>query len=82
MASGSHKKKWKLTCPKCADGESKTKVWMEEGFIVDETDSGAKRAGWATDIEKSFFVAPKAKDARQIHSFRCPACGYLESYAP
>jgi hypothetical protein len=28
-----------------------------------------------------FGIVPRRKDLRPIETYRCPACGYLESYA-
>jgi len=65
-------------CPKC-EGE------MQEGFIFDAISHGARRVSrWvAGKPEASFWTGTKIEGREQhfIQSFRCAACGYLESYA-
>lgn len=64
-------------CPKCSKE-------MEEGFIADATYGGVVTSKWVEgEPEKSFWTGTKTKGKRQVevHSFRCPNCGFLESYA-
>ncbi len=64
-------------CPKCA-GE------MVQGFIVDRTDVGVAVSSWFEGAPKSsFWSGTKAPDVNRIPigTFRCSACGFLESYA-
>jgi predicted nucleic-acid-binding Zn-ribbon protein len=64
-------------CPKCGRG-------MKEGFILDATYGGKLVSKWvAGKPEASFWSGTKVGDREQhsIQSFRCVACGFLESYA-
>jgi hypothetical protein len=59
---------------------------MESGFVIDKVGSALAAAPeWAEGVpERSFWMGLKVAD-RERHSvvtYRCPACGYLESYAP
>jgi hypothetical protein len=58
---------------------------MEEGFLLEKGDSGVlSPQAWVTGKpEKSFFsgVSIKGKQMYDVKTFRCNACGYLESYA-
>jgi Domain of unknown function (DUF6487) len=63
-----------LTCPKC-------KGQMESGTILDYWSNQTwNQSQWALGTPKpSFFSgAPKS---RNVFTFRCTTCGYLESYA-
>lgn len=63
----------KKTCPKC-EGE------MEEGFIVDtwgRVGHGSSKQEWGND--RNFIGQLKTK--KQIATYRCTSCGFLESYA-
>ena len=69
----------KTHCPKCS-GE------MVQGFIVDR--SGGRGfisvSSWVEGTpEKSFWWGTIAPDERHVPvgTFRCSACGFLESYA-
>lgn len=57
-------------CPKCG-GE------FEEGFCADASYSRYIKPQWATNI--SFWTG--LKNARNVISYRCKQCGFLESYA-
>jgi hypothetical protein len=64
-------------CPKC-------RKMMEEGFIADMTYGAVLASKWIEgEPEKSFWTGTKTKGKRQVEilTFRCPDCGYLESYA-
>jgi predicted nucleic-acid-binding Zn-ribbon protein len=67
-----------MSCPKCA-GE------MQEGFIPDAVSHGNRRVARrvAGNPEALFWEGAKIEGREQhfIQSFRCVACGYLESYA-
>jgi formate-dependent nitrite reductase cytochrome c552 subunit len=65
-----------MACAKC-------NAAMEEGVIIDWGHSNYIRvASWAAGIpEKRFWGGLKVKDSIPLRTFRCPACGYLESYA-
>jgi len=64
-------------CPKC-NGE------MVQGFIVDHVHGGVVVTSWFAGAPKrSFWFGTKAPEfeAIPIGTFRCSACGFLESYA-
>jgi hypothetical protein len=66
-----------LECPKC-------RVEMEEGFVKDETYGAVRPSKWMEgEPETSFWTGTKTRGKKQvqIRTFRCPHCGYLESYA-
>lgn len=68
-----------LTCPKCQGT-------MVQGFIADFADMGqnANVSIWVEGPPQMslLFGAKTPKDKRiPIGTFRCAACGYLESYA-
>jgi len=62
---------------------------MEEGFTLDLGHANVpKPAVWVSGppeqaFVRSFWMGIKmvAKDKRQIRTFRCIRCGFLESYA-
>jgi hypothetical protein len=63
---------------------SKCNSDMEEGFLLEKGDGVLSSANWiAGKPEKSFFsgVKVKGKVIYDIKTFRCIACGYLDSYA-
>lgn len=66
-----------LSCPKCS-------APMEQGFVMDQT-YGAQMVGhWAAGPpQKSFWQGTKSpeRESIPIGTFRCSACGYLESFA-
>ena len=65
-------------CPKCAAA-------MAPGFIIDKGDNGSVSAPeWAEGKpERSFWTGVKlrGRERHPVTTFRCTACGYLESYA-
>ena len=69
-------------CPKCHHA-------MELGMIIDATQAGYVQSHWlqgAADPQTVFGLktsAIKTRDKTQltVTTFRCPKCGYLESYA-
>ena len=66
-------------CPKCA-------VLMGEGFLLDVGHYSSKKVlEWYEGVpEESFWANGLKTSGRQhfqIRSYRCPQCGYLESYA-
>jgi len=66
-----------LTCPKCGQQ-------MREGFLPDHTYGRLLVGSWAAGKPKmSFWSGVKvfSKDCFPITAYRCPSCGYLESYA-
>ena len=57
---------------------------MQEGFQVDEAYATRKPATWIEGKpQKSFWTGLKTggKEHYEIQIFRCPSCGFLESYA-
>lgn len=65
-------------CPKCGGR-------MEEGFVLDQSHLTRFVSCWVEGSpEKTFLGNTKVSDRRQrnIRSFRCVACGFLESFAP
>jgi len=67
-----------LTCPKCASA-------MDEGFILDfVTHAEASPSQWVAGAPRRsalFGTKTSGKERHSIRSFRCTACGFLESYA-
>lgn len=67
-----------LECPKC-------RGTMERGFILDNTHGGKVVSQWvAGEPEESFWVGgvkTKNRTLLSVTTYRCTACGYLESYA-
>lgn len=58
---------------------------MEEGFLLDSTDSSRVQTKWVQGPpeESRWGMGVKLKGRIQlpISTFRCTKCGYLESYA-
>jgi hypothetical protein len=57
---------------------------MTAGFIMDATQGAALVARWiAGTPERSFGTNTKVrgKEQREVLTYRCPKCRYLESYA-
>jgi len=65
-----------LTCPKC-------QAQMQEGFIPVYA-KGPQVSHWAAGtLKPSFFWLGLGRSKmRPIVTYRCSACGYLESFAP
>ena len=64
-------------CPKC-------QTTMDEGFVLDDTHGGTLQSKWAEGKPRTSFwlgVRVPRKDRHPVSTFRCPSCGYLESYA-
>lgn len=63
-------------CPKC-------KSEMEEGFVVDHGHFSLPSVShWAKGPPKiAALTGTSVTDTKQIITFRCVGCGYLESYA-
>ncbi len=62
-----------IACPKC-------KQPMQEGYLADQ----ASVARWYEGPPKRWLGMPLvrwAKTQLPITAYRCPSCGYLESYA-
>jgi hypothetical protein len=64
---------------------AKCQSLMEEGFILDLGDYNSQQpSNWISGPpERSFWQGTKTKGKRQrqIRTFRCIQCGFLESYA-
>ncbi|WP_188053017.1 MULTISPECIES: hypothetical protein [unclassified Sphingosinithalassobacter] len=55
---------------------------MTEGVIIDNSYGEKKVSAWAEGRpEKRWYGLKFPKKVREITSFRCNRCGYLESYA-
>jgi predicted nucleic-acid-binding Zn-ribbon protein len=64
-------------CPKCG-GQ------MEEGFIIDYTHGAPTVSSWVQGPpQKGWLGGAKSwgKERREVRTFRCVGCGFLESYA-
>lgn len=64
-------------CPKCGNE-------LEKGFIADAASGGVFTSKWVEGApEKSLWSGIKTKGKKKVEilTFRCPNCGYLESYA-
>jgi hypothetical protein len=58
---------------------------MEAGFVLDQMYGEMAQTAWIEGApERSFWTGVKLKGRERlpVSTFRCPACGYLESYAP
>jgi hypothetical protein len=63
---------------------------MESGFVIDKTGKEfASGPEWAEGVpEPSFWMGLKmglnlaGRERHAVVTYRCSACGYLESYAP
>jgi predicted nucleic-acid-binding Zn-ribbon protein len=63
-------------CPKCHRA-------MEEGFVVDMGRNHAIQPSWSPGPPKRSFWTGLKLDRnalRPVTTYRCTACGYLESY--
>lgn len=71
-----------MTEPTCLRCQTK----METGLIVDDFHSGMhKEQEWAAGPPKRSWwtgLNLSGKERHNVTTFRCPRCGYLESYAP
>lgn len=67
-----------LSCLRCQSA-------MEQGFLLDRGHANAtQEQEWVQgEVERSWWVGIKTKgrERHAVHTFRCPRCGYLESYA-
>lgn len=65
---------------------SKCDAAMEEGFLLEKGDLGVLSAeAWVSGQPVKSLISGlslKEKVVYTVASFRCPACGFLESYAP
>jgi hypothetical protein len=68
------------TSPKCA----KCGTLMEEGFILDSTYGGRDQSTWIQgppEFGRWTGVKVRGRVMLPVTTYRCPKCGYLESYA-
>lgn len=64
-----------MKCPKCG-GE------METGVTLDAYDVGMyNQSKWSEGMTKTLGIFVGHKGEKQITTYRCKICGYLESYA-
>ncbi|WP_369432139.1 PF20097 family protein [Aquisphaera insulae] len=64
-------------CPKCSQP-------MEEGFILDQAHNFQSAEKWVEGPPQwSFWTGLKlnGRKKRQVATYCCPKCGFLESYA-
>jgi hypothetical protein len=58
---------------------------MESGWVPDNTHTGLQRENWCPGEPQPSFWTGLAVEKRDkvipVTTFRCPNCGYLESYA-
>jgi hypothetical protein len=58
---------------------------MESGWVPDNTHAGLQRENWCPGEPQPSFWTGLAVEKRDkvipVTTFRCPNCGYLESYA-
>ncbi|MEO8075683.1 MAG: hypothetical protein ABI818_05090 [Acidobacteriota bacterium] len=57
---------------------------MEAGIVVDHTYGAYLEPQWVEGpVETSFWTGLKlrGKEKHKVRTYRCPSCGYLESYA-
>jgi hypothetical protein len=69
-----------FTCTKCGSE-------MDAGFVLDKAvgESYAAAPEWAEGVpERSFWTGIKmrGRERHPVVTYRCVACGYLESFAP
>ena len=64
-------------CPKCSGP-------MQEGFTLDQSDVVSLQSAWVEGQPlRSFWTGLKISESAKhpVMTYRCAACGYLESYA-
>jgi hypothetical protein len=57
---------------------------MEEGFVLDHSHGALMQAEWVEGPPKRSFwtgLTVRGTVRYNVTTYRCPACGYLESYA-
>lgn len=65
------------SCPKCSRA-------MEQGFVVDQGDYGSRTASkWhgGEPNQRWWGLKTDKGSMREVRTWRCTSCGYLESYA-
>ena len=65
-----------IACPKC-------KHQMQEGFPLDRGDAPARVGEWVEGAPEYGWLGVKwvRRKRLPITAYRCPSCGYLETYA-
>jgi hypothetical protein len=68
-----------IFCPKC-------KIQMQQGYILDAmygnlVTTPSKWSGGKPKKILTFALPSTDKKSTEITTYRCPECGYLESYA-
>lgn len=63
-----------MKCPKCG-GE------MEKGLIADQGYLIAIKSSWGSELRMGGILNFGLENKKEITTFRCKSCGYLESYA-
>ena len=65
--------------PKC----SKCGQEMREGYVPEMSANHTGRSRWIADPPSVGFLGlnTRGKEIYEIRTFRCPGCGYLESFA-
>ena len=68
-------------------GPNARRFAMAQGFVMDKGIPGGSVSApeWADGVPKPCFWTGLSMGGRERHevaTFRCPKCGYLESYAP
>ena len=54
---------------------------MEEGFIGDNSHGGgALKQKWGKQITKTLGINMGVEDGKEVETYRCKNCAYLESY--
>lgn len=69
-----------LSCAKCGTA-------MSPGFVIDKGIPGGSVSApeWADGAPSPSFwtgLSLRGHERHAVRTFRCPGCGYLESYAP
>ncbi|MFY9345290.1 MAG: hypothetical protein WAT39_22560 [Planctomycetota bacterium] len=64
-------------CPKCGSP-------MQQGFVIDNNENSRFVSHWAAGAPRETFWTGTRRPEQEpipIGTFRCAACGFLESYA-
>jgi len=65
-----------ITCPKCSQP-------MKEGYLPEMSQAHTGRTRWIPGPPEVGFLGlnTRGKEILEVRTFRCAACGYIESYA-
>lgn len=67
--------------PQCA----KCRTRMEPGFVLDQTYGANMQSAWVEGPPQTSFwtggLKVRGRERIPVRTYRCPSCGYLESYA-